>query len=399
LRDVTRTGRPIAFFLLLALVFAACRSGGDKAGGSGTRTGPTPSPSVSASVRGVAIAPLSKRPAEERIPAFRSTKVADANYPAGLAAAPDGRLFYSELYAGRIRVIGRDGRTDPKPWADVNAIYGIRWTQFFHGGLSGIAFDPEFASNGYVYVVTQVPDAKTGIASKTMIVRFREQGGRGTEATVLLEIPASKFDNTYSIVFGPDGMMYIPSGQNQPHPKGADPITSLLGKTLRVTREGKAPGDNPFGEEAPLVWAAGIRNAFDIAFDPATGFAIGGENGSEANDEINLIMPGHDYGHPRHRGLVDIPGVTKPLLDYGTDRVAPTGIIRYDHERFGALRGAFLMCHNHGPGLFALRVNTGDPAALTAMTQVSDRCAVDVVATPDGQIYFSDATSIWRLVS
>jgi glucose/arabinose dehydrogenase len=398
LRDVTRTGRPFAVLLLPILVFGACQGGRDGRGATGTPTASGASPTTTPIARGVAITPLTNRPAEERLPEFRSTKVADANYPAGLAAAPDGRLFYSELYAGRIRVIGRDGRTDPNPWADVNAIYGIKWTQFFHGGLSGIAFDPEFASNGYVYVVTQVPDAKTGIASKTLIVRFREQGGRGTEPTVLLEIPASKFDNTYSIVFGPDGMMYIPSGQNQPHPKGADPITSLLGKTLRVTREGKAPGDNPFGE-APLVWAAGIRNAFDIAFDPATGFAIGGENGSEANDEINLIMPGHDYGHPRHRGLVDVPGITKPLLDYGPDRVAPTGIIRYDHARFAALRGAFLMCHNHGPGLFALRVNTGDPAALTAMTKVSDRCSVDVAATPDGQIYFSDATSIWRLAS
>lgn len=379
----------------VVFLFSACSGGGERAGGQSTpRASGTASPSKS---RGVAIAPLTQPPGAERLPAFRSVKLAEANYPSGLASAPDGRIFYSELYAGRIRVIGRDGKVDPKPWADVNAIYGIRWTQFFHGGLSGIAFDPEFSTNGFVYVITQVPDAKTGIASKTMIVRFREQAGRGTEPAVLLEIPASKFDNVYSIVFGPDGMMYIPSGQNQPHPKGADPITSPLGKTLRLTRDGKAPGDNPHGKVAPMVWASGIRNAFDIAFDPATGFAVGGENGTEANDEINLIMPGHDYGHPRHRGLVEVEGITKPLLDYGKDRVAPTGIIRYDHARYAELRGAFLMCHNHGPGMFALRLDLGDPARLTAMTKISDRCAIDVVASPDGQIYFSDATTIWRL--
>ena len=69
-------------------------------------------------------------------------KIADANYPSGLAAAPDGRIFFSELWVGQIR---RDGSVNPQPWADVNARYGIQWTEFFHGGLSGIALDPDFS--------------------------------------------------------------------------------------------------------------------------------------------------------------------------------------------------------------------------------------------------------------
>ena len=64
----------------------------------------------------------------------------------------DGRIFFSELWVGQIR---RDGSVNTQPWADVNAKYGIQWTEFFHGGLSGIALDPDFSRNRFVYVVTQ----------------------------------------------------------------------------------------------------------------------------------------------------------------------------------------------------------------------------------------------------
>jgi glucose/arabinose dehydrogenase len=350
-------------------------------------TAPTPIPKGTAKITS-----LRSAPPREKLPSFRAVRIASANYPAGLAAAPDGRIFYSELWGGQIRVIRRDGSVDSKPWADVNALYGIRWEQFYHGGLSGIAFDPTFERNHFVYVVTQVPDKKTGFAEKSLIVRFKEKKGRGTSPRILLEIPASKFDNTYSLVFGSDEMLYVPSGF-----LGTNRPGNLRGKILRVTRDGKAPGDNPYGRDAPRVWATGFKNAFDLAFFPGKDLAIAGENGTDAHDEINLLMPGHDYGYPKHEGFTRGAKVTPPLFDYGKARQAPVGIIYYRGRRHPALRGRFLMCENSGNGMVALRIDRSDPGKLLNMTPVVPECTLDIVETPDGSIVFSDAGAIYRL--
>jgi glucose/arabinose dehydrogenase len=369
---------------------------------------PSSSPAITSAPAPAAPAPLPRGthtvtprrtpPRAERLPAFRAVKLADANYPAGLAAAPDGRIFYSELWGGKLRVIRRDGTVDPTPWADINARFGIRWVEFFHGGLSGIAFDPRFERNRFVYVVTQVPDRRTGFAKKSLILRYKEVRGRGTSPRVLLTLPARKFDNTYSLVFGPDGMLYVPTGfLGVSRPRGAHHLDDLFGKILRVQPNGKAPGDNPYGRRAPLVWATGLKNAFDLAFFPGSDFAVAGENGTSAHDEINLLMAGHDYGYPERQGITKSPRLTSPLLDYGRDSHAPVGIIYYTGRRHPALRGRFLMCHNDGPGLVALRIRRSEPGRLRAFTPIVEECTVDLVQTPDGSIVFSDAGAVYRL--
>jgi glucose/arabinose dehydrogenase len=394
-----------------ALLLASCSGSSepDAVGTSETSSAPTTSVSTGSTTstqattttsappqpipRGtVKITPLRSPPPREKLPAFRAVRIAGANYPAGLAAAPDGRVFYSELWGGKIRIIRRDGSVDPKPWADVNALYGIRWEQFYHGGLSGIAFDPEFERNHFVYVVTQVPDKKTGFATKSLIVRFKERNGRGRSPRILLEISASKFDNTYSLVFGPDGMLYIPSGF-----LGTNRPGNLRGKVLRVTPDGKAPGDNPYGKDAPRVWATGFKNAFDLAFFPGKDFAVAGENGTDAHDEINLLMAGHDYGYPKYEGFTRSRKVTPPMLDYKDDRQAPVGIIYYRGRRYPALRGRFLMCENSGNGMVALRIDRSDPGRLLNMTPIVDECTLDIVETPDGSVVFSDPEGVYRL--
>jgi glucose/arabinose dehydrogenase len=324
-------------------------------------------------------------------------RIAGANYPAGLAAAPDGRIFYSELWGGQIRVIRRDGSVDPRPWTDVNARFGIRWEQFYHGGLTGIAFDPEFKRNRFVYLVTQVPSKETGFATRSLVVRYKDVRGRGRAPRVLLRLPAAKFDNTYSLVFGPDGMLYVPTGfLGTRRPRGISPLDDLRGKVLRVTPTGNAPGDNPFGDRAPRVWAFGFKNIFDLAFFPRGGLAVGGENGTVGHDEINLLMPGHNYGYPKQEGFTRAPRVTPPMLDYGKDSPAPVGVIYYTGRRHPALRGRFLMCNNNG-GMVALRIGRSEPGRLLHLTPVVPECTLDLVQTPSGEIVFSDAGAIYRL--
>ncbi len=194
-------------------------------------------------------------------------------------------------------------------------------------------------------------------------------------------------------------MLYVPSGfLGRNRPKGDDPLRDLRGKILRVTRDGKPPGDNPFGARAPRVWATGFKNAFDLAFLPGrSGYAVAGESGPEAHDEINLVMPGNDYGYPDHQGAERKRGLTPPLYDYGSDRTSPVGIVYYTGRRYPALRGRFLMCENHGRGMLALRIAPSAPGRLLNMTPVVSECTIDLVQTPDGSIVFSDAGAIYRL--
>jgi len=141
----------------------------------------------------------------------------------------------------------------------------------------------------------------------------------------------------------------------------------------------------------------GFKNAFDLAFDPQGRFAVAGESGPEAHDEINLVQPGHDYGYPEQQGVTRAPGLTPPLLDYGSDRTSPVGIVYYSGSRYPSLRDRFLMCENHGRGMLALRVGRSEPVRLLNLTPIVPECTLDLVQMPDGSVVFSDSRAIYRL--
>lgn len=333
--------------------------------------------------------------AEKGLPSLDAHLVAEGNYPAGLTVAPDGRIFFTELFGGSINVIDAHGRVSE--WYDVNGHFGIQWTEFFHGGLTAITIDPDFESNHYVFAVTQVPSEETGFAETSMILRFKEKNGHGAAPKVLLTIPASQFDNLYSLVFAPDGTIFVPSG-NESYPGVRDVPGDLVGEILHITRDGDAAPGNPFGKRAPKTWAYGIRNSFDIAIEPETGYLVAGENSTEGHDEIDLIAPGRFYGWSTHEGIaISAPGMTQPLLDFGLGHWAPVGMIRYDGALFPKLRGLFLICMNHQPGVYAMRIETGPPASLVSFSKIASTCSIDIAASPDGRIYIADPTAIYEL--
>jgi glucose/arabinose dehydrogenase len=259
-----------------------------------------------------------------------------------------------------------------------------------------VTVDPDFDRNGFLYAITQIPNERTGVSDRSVLLRFQERGGRGSKPTVILEIPASRrYNMTYSVVFAPDGTMFVPAGSLEVGGRGVP--GDLVGEILHVTRDGDPAPGGPFGAEAPSTWAHGIRNAFDVAIEPKTGYLVAGDNGNHGHDEIDLIAPGRYYGWPRHEGVGDVAGMTQPMVEIRDGHWAPTGIVRYEGRRFPELQGLFLLCMNHQPGVYALRVEPGPPARVVSFTKVGPSCSTDIATSRDGRIYVADASAVYEL--
>lgn len=245
--------------------------------------------------------------------------------PTAMDFAPDGRLFVAEQ-GGKLRII-KNGQLLPAPFLalDVDAT-GER-------GLLGVAFDPAFLQNRFVYVYRTV---KTPVVHNR-ISRFRASAANpdvvepGSE-TVLLDLdPLSSATNHNggAIHFGPDGKLYVGVGENA-HGENAQRLTNLLGKMLRLEPDGSVPADNPFVATATgngrLIWALGLRNPFTFAFDPAPGGAMFIDDvGQDTWEEINVGVAGANYGWPRVEGKGTNPKFKNPLLTYGHGQSATTG--------------------------------------------------------------------------
>jgi glucose/arabinose dehydrogenase len=123
-----------------------------------------------------------------------------------------------------------------------------------------------------------------------------------------------------------------------------------------------------------------------------------GENGSVGHDEIDLVAPGRYYGWRKYEGIASAPGMTQPLLDFGPEtHWAPVGMLRYVGAKYPKLRGMYLMCFNHQPGVYAMRIDTDSPARLRSFTKIAPVCSIDIAAATDGTLYIADPRGIYRL--
>jgi glucose/arabinose dehydrogenase len=221
---------------------------------------------------------------------------------------------------GRIRRIS-GGRLDPEPWATVRVASGGE------RGLMSLAVHPRFPQEPWIYAMLSVSDRG---ADHVRVVRFRHTAGRGTFDRIVFDtIPGSQFHDGGRIAFGPDGMLYVCTG-DAGVPAAAQDLKSLSGKILRITPEGRIPPDNPFPNSP--VYALGFRNPQGLAWHPSTGELIAsdhgptGEEGRQAHDEINLVRPGGNYGWPRVIGAAGDPEFVDPLVVWPRSAVPPGGI-------------------------------------------------------------------------
>jgi len=228
-----------------------------------------------------------------------------------MAFAPDGRLFVCQQ-GGALRVIkGGVLLTTPFVSLTVNAS-GER-------GLLGVAFDPAFASNNYVYVYYTA--ASPNIHNR--VSRFTASGDvalPGSEVVLLdLEPLGATNHNGGAIHFGPDGKLYVAVGENAV-PSNAQSLDNRLGKVLRLNADGSIPADNPFYATAAgpnrAIWALGLRNPFTFAFQPLMGTMFINDVGANNWEEINDGVRGANYGWPDTEGSTTDPRFESPLHAY-----------------------------------------------------------------------------------
>lgn len=302
-------------------------------------------------------------------------------FPSGIAVAPDGRIVFTELQQGNVRIIGADGVLAPEPFVHVDvATRG-------EVGLLSIALAPDFETTGFVYVLRSVPDDQ-GRAVKHQVLRFRDAGGVGADETAIVDnLPASGtgLHNGGAIAFGPDGMLYVSVGDNEQPLRAGDPA-SPLGKILRYTPEGQTPDDNP--SAGSPVFAMGFRNVFGLAFQPFTGRLWVTENGPDANDELNLVEAGSHYGWPDVRGPAGRPPFVDPALDLSPS-VGVSGIAFLDAR-------TLYFCDVVTATLHLVELTGAQLDRVGRHELVGRGCGVAIARAPDGTLYFSDDRAIYR---
>jgi len=300
---------------------------------------------------GLPTAPPSRGPVQVTVTTFLS----NLEVPWDIAFAPDGRIFITER-PGRLRVVIQN-QLRPEPVATLSDVAATG-----EGGLLGLALDPDFTHNHYLYLYYTTRTANGALVNR--VVRFTERDNHLTDQTVLLDgIPGAVLHNGGRIAFGPDGKLYITVGDAR-NPNAAQDLRSLSGKILRINPDGSIPSDNPFPNSP--IWSYGHRNPQGLAWRPGTGqlyeteHGPSGEFGLYAHDELNLIEPGKNYGWPAYASDVQISGgidAVPPLLDSGNQTWAPSGMTFVSHDRIPQWHGSLLFAGLRGEGLWRITLS------------------------------------------
>jgi len=308
--------------------------------------------------------------------------------------APDGRIFLTER-SGRIRTV-RDGALDPEPWLTVDGV-----VETGESGLMGLALDPDFSTNGYVYTTYTYAAAGGGLQNRLVRLKEDRATGRGAMDTVLLDdVRGGRVHDGGRVSIGPDNKLYWTMGDSGSQDL-AQSLDTLNGKILRLNLDGSIPADNPF--PGSPIYSYGHRNPQGLAWQPGTGLLFALEHGPSGQqsccDEVNLIVPSQNYGWPRATGDQLLEGTIPPLLHSGTSREttwAPGGATFVSS---GPWASSLLFVGLRGESLYRV---TLDPAGGRSVVGLEEHFKGqygrlrDVVEGPDGALYLTTSNKDGR---
>jgi glucose/arabinose dehydrogenase len=308
------------------------------------------------------------------------------SFPSALAFESDRRLFFAERTTGRIRLIER-GVLQPDPVAAIEVVGAGEQ------GLLGLALHPDFVANRLLYVYCTSP-----APLRSRVVRLRERNGRAEDARVILDaLAAAPTQNGGGLRFGPDGKLYVGVGD------AGDPLASQdpgvpSGKILRMNPNGSIPGDNP--QPGSLVYALGIGNPTGLAFHPLTERLFATDGGASLVEEVNVIRPGGNYGWPRVVGAGRDGRFIDPVLMYR----APAGFTNmtfYTGLRYPPAFRFNLFLGEYATGIIRRVILKYPEYTQVERDEVFVQApgpVVEVADGPDGFLYFSTPTGIYRII-
>jgi glucose/arabinose dehydrogenase len=257
-----------------------------------------------------------------------STIATGLTTPWGLGFLPDGTALVTERDTGRLKAIAPDAAHAVRT---VGTVSGV--VPGGEGGLLGLAVSPDYATSHRLFVYVTAAGA-----NRVAVLTVNSGATAITGQRILLDgIPKASVHNGGRLAIGPDGLLYIGTGDATQSGRAQD-LGYLGGKILRVTLDGKPAPGNPF-PQAPLVYSYGHRNVQGLAFD-AAGRLWASEFGQNAYDELNLIKAGANYGWPVVEGPSDDPRFTPPVKYWPTSDASPSGLAIADGSAWmAALRG------------------------------------------------------------
>ena len=304
--------------------------------------------------------------------------------PTAMTLAPDGRVFVAEQ-AGELLVI-KNGQILPTPFLTVQT------DATNERGLVGVELDPNFATNGYVYVtyVATQPDFHLRLSRYTA---NGDVAAAGSE-TILYETGPMRTSIHLggAIHFGPDGKLYMSVGENGGAAAAQD-LSSHKGKILRLNPDGSIPADNPFVGQTTgnlgAIWAVGFRNPFSFALQPTTGKLLANDVGTAVWEEVDEVVAGANYGYPDVEGPTNDPRFRTPLYSYQhVDGCAVVGASFYNPAN--ATFPAGYVGKYFFADLCKRYIKSLDPATgqVSSFASVIAGRPVDIDVAADGSLYY-----------
>lgn len=338
-----------------------------------------------------------------------TTVVNNLYYPVAFDFAPDGRYF--------ITLKGDDGSPNTNAKVVVYNPAGALIGNFydlsdstvsnFERGVLGIALDPAFSTNHYVYVYYN--HSKNG-SQALRVVRFTESNNQGTMPVVLLHLPVGNIPGNHvggNIHFRPSepDKLYVSIGELGT-PANSQLKTNPFGKFLRINSDGTIPSDNPFYDDGnpatgndDRIWSYGHRNPFDFTFSAVSDTMYSSENGASAWDEVNIITKGANYGWQQCEGNYvygsstnlcnnAYPSHTGPISVWASPLPAVTGILYYTGSVMPEFNNHLLVADNDNGRIYDLTLGNAPfydtvisrtlwqdlPGGLTTLKQGSEGC-------------------------